>query len=315
MRAQAAIRRVPRELFIPDTIWVTRDDGWNVPLRRQDDPRRWREACHADAAVVTQVDDGAVDIGVEATSSSSAAFAMEAMIEALDLHEGMTVLEIGTGTGYNAAVLAEMVGVENVTTIEIDPVIAAQANRALHNADFPVHVVTGDGVMGYPRKAPYDRIIVTAAAYRIPQAWVKQTRTGGLIVVPWAPTFHTGYPLATLTVRGDGTAEGRFTDCQAAFMALRSQRWPQRLVHATRTRWVAAGEPAERRFGITVTPDQQSIWLDRPEQPVTWENTPRPPCPACGGIGLQRSRGRDADNRLCSACGGTGESNSSASDS
>src|SRR5918999_4152091 len=147
--------------------------------------------------------------GVEATSSSSAPFIMARLIDALELQPGMRVLEIGTGTGYNAAVLARLLGAEHVISVEIDSVAANGARHALQRAGYPVRVVTGDGEDGYPPGAPYDRIIVTASVHTVPMTWVEQTRPGGMILVPWAPTFHPDWPLCRLTVRADGSAAGR----------------------------------------------------------------------------------------------------------
>ncbi len=225
MRAwQQVFRAVPRRWFIPDTIWVRGNDGYMVPLRRTDDPGRWLELCDdLDESIVTQVDDGAERRGVVPTSSSSAPFIMARMLDALDVEPGMRVLEIGTGTGYNAALLAEQVGTDKVTTVEVDPTLAEQARTALKKAGYPIAVVTGDGLEGYPPNAPYDRGVVTAAATRIPYAWIEQTRPGGKIVVPWMTTFDTAGALVPLTVHDDGTASGPLHG-PAAFMALRAQR-------------------------------------------------------------------------------------------
>ena len=117
----AAFEAVPREPFVPDLVWVRRDDGWAVPLHRQDDPDRWRALVHSDDAITTQIDDGATDKGVWPTSSCSAPDVVRQMLELLDLKPGHRVMEIGTGTGWNAALMAEIVEPQNVTTIEIDP--------------------------------------------------------------------------------------------------------------------------------------------------------------------------------------------------
>lgn len=121
-----AVASVPRHLFVPDTIWQVDDSagGRLVPLHRSDDPERWLRHVYSDEAVETQVDDGrpAPDgTGWEVTSSSSQPHLMVGMLNTLDVEPGMRVLEIGTGTGWNAALLAERVGASNVTTIEIDP--------------------------------------------------------------------------------------------------------------------------------------------------------------------------------------------------
>jgi protein-L-isoaspartate(D-aspartate) O-methyltransferase len=110
VNVREALAAVPRELFIPDEIFVRSDTGWLVPLRRSDDPQRWQQHVAADEAVVTRTEfdpaipaelrDAATGRGVEATSSSSAPYIMAHVIDALELQPGMRVLEIGTGTGY-----------------------------------------------------------------------------------------------------------------------------------------------------------------------------------------------------------------------
>jgi protein-L-isoaspartate(D-aspartate) O-methyltransferase len=197
----AAFDAVPREAFVPDLVWVRGDDGWAVPLRRQDDPDAWLALVHSDDAVTTQIDDGATDKGVWPTSSCSAPHVVREMLELLDLERGHRVLEVGTGTGWNAALMAQIVGAEKVTTIEIDPAIAEQAQENLDAVGCSIRVITGDGVAGYPDNAPYDRVIVTAAVAELPYAWVQQTRPRGLLLVPWAPTFHPDSPFAHVKVR------------------------------------------------------------------------------------------------------------------
>jgi protein-L-isoaspartate(D-aspartate) O-methyltransferase len=105
------------------------------------------------------------------------------MTEALDLEGDERVLEIGTGSGYQAAVLSLMV--EGVYTIEILKPLADQARERLQRLGYQnVQVKWGDGYKGWPEKAPFDAIIVTAAPPEIPQALVDQLRVGGRMVVP-----------------------------------------------------------------------------------------------------------------------------------
>ncbi|SNR97623.1 rRNA adenine N-6-methyltransferase family protein [Actinomadura mexicana] len=217
--------------------------------------------------MITQVDDGATERGVWPTSSSSAPRVMAMMLDALDLRPGMRVLEIGTGTGYNAALLAELTGAENVTTVEVDASLADHARRALKRAGYPVIVITDDGMLGHPDHAPYDRIMATAAVREVPYAWVQQVRPGGLILVPWVASFHPDEPLAVLSVGRDGTAEGRF-GLPAWFMPMRSHRLQQQTIRETGERWAAAGEPEASRYGVTVTPAGQRIWLDSPDNRI-----------------------------------------------
>ncbi len=109
------------------------------------------------------------------------------MIEAAELKRGDKVLEVGTGSGYHAAVMAEIVGPEgHVYTIERIPQLAEKAKERLERLGYGdrVTVLVGDGSKGYPPAAPYDKIIVTAAAKRIPEELVKQLKVGGIMVIP-----------------------------------------------------------------------------------------------------------------------------------
>lgn len=114
------------------------------------------------------------------------------MCEAADLDVGMKVLEIGTGSGYHAAVIAEIVAPKeskvkgHVWTIERIPELVEFARKNLENAGYSdkVTVILGDGTLGYKDAAPYDRIIVTAAAPDIPKPLLEQLKVGGKIVIP-----------------------------------------------------------------------------------------------------------------------------------
>ena len=105
------------------------------------------------------------------------------MSQALQLQKNDKVLEIGTGSGYQAAVLAEIV--EQVYTIEIVPALARKARQRLAEMRYDnVDVRLGDGYLGWPEQAPFDAIIVTAAPDHIPPALVEQLRDGGRLVLP-----------------------------------------------------------------------------------------------------------------------------------
>ncbi|MGH3771873.1 MAG: methyltransferase domain-containing protein [Pseudonocardiaceae bacterium] len=224
---------VPRHAFIPDLVWEERRRDL-VPLRRAEDLSRWLGLAYASHRfVVTQVDDGhpvgAGLVGECVSSSASQPNVVALMLAALEVAPGMTVCEIGTGTGYNAALLAQRLGAGQVTTIEVDPGIAAQARAALSTNGFgAVTVVTGDGAHGHPSRAPYDRVLSTAAVGRVPYAWVAQTRPGGRVLTPWGTAYLNG-ALLSLTVDQDGTASGRLVG-NVAFMWLRDQRIPFRWV-------------------------------------------------------------------------------------
>jgi protein-L-isoaspartate(D-aspartate) O-methyltransferase len=156
----AALRAVPREAFLP-----------GMPLAE----------AYGDSPVVTHRDKDGV-----ATSSASAPGIVAAMLAQLDVRAGQRILEIGAGTGYNAALLAHVAGPGGlVTTVELDPHIAADAEGALVAAGYSrVTVIAGDGEYGHATDAPYDRIVVTAGAWELPRAWADQLAPGGLLVFP-----------------------------------------------------------------------------------------------------------------------------------
>jgi protein-L-isoaspartate(D-aspartate) O-methyltransferase len=235
---RAAFLAVPRHLFVPDLVWCEGEDGAGPhPLRRAEQPELWLEMVYRDEPVITQINDG-VSLACPAgsakstlmlqsvyTSSTSMPSVVAEMLSALRAEPGMSVLEIGTGTGWNTALLAHRLGGEHVTTIEIDPHISAHAQTALVEAGYgAVSMLTGDGALGYPRRAPYDRVISTACVYQVPYPWIAQTRPGGLVLTPWGTEYYNGHLLA-LTVAGDGSATGRIVG-KTAFMALRDQRIP-----------------------------------------------------------------------------------------
>jgi protein-L-isoaspartate(D-aspartate) O-methyltransferase len=106
------------------------------------------------------------------------------MLEVANLKKGMAVLEIGCGSGYNAALIAEIVGQDYVTSIERISELAEWGKKNLESEGYTIEVVVGDGTLGYPEKAPYQRIISTAAAPSIPSPWVDQLDMEGSIVCP-----------------------------------------------------------------------------------------------------------------------------------
>lgn len=220
--------QVPRSWFIPHTIWIDDPDGRGfTAVSKDNDPQRWEAAVAANAPVITQINLGGphTQDGQNYPSSSSSQPSIVAdMFAALDPQRGDAVLEIGTGTGWNAALLAHRVGpAGRVTTIEIDPGIAAGARTALDAAGYRLQVITGDGTVGYPPGAPYDRVISTASVREIvPRAWLEQLRPGGRLVTPWGTDYGNG-ALLTLTVEGGGIATGRFSG-NLAFMRLRSHQ-------------------------------------------------------------------------------------------
>lgn len=150
-RVLDTMARVPRHLFVPD---AARDEAYG---------------------------DHPLPIGHGQTISQP--YIVAFMSEALRLEPAHRVLEIGTGSGYQAAVLAELAG--EVYTIEIIDELATRARQILADNGYRnVRVRTGNGYLGWPEHAPYDRIMVTAAPDEVPQALVEQLKIDGLMAIP-----------------------------------------------------------------------------------------------------------------------------------
>jgi len=150
-RVLRAMGAVPRELFVPE------------PLRRR------------------AYDDAALPIGGGQTISQP--YMVAKICEALALHGGERVLDVGTGSGYQAAVLAELA--EEVDTIERRPELAELARQNLGAAGYDrVRVHTGDGSRGLPERAPFDAVAVAAAAPELPQTLYEELEPRGRLVVP-----------------------------------------------------------------------------------------------------------------------------------
>lgn len=126
--------------------------------------------------------DAPLPIGWGQTISAPSMIAL--MLEVSDLKNGIKTLEIGTGSGYNAALIAEICGEENVVTIERIPEVYQFGMENLKRARYNVKIVLGDGTKGFEEDAPYDRIIATAAAPEIPKSWKDQLKEGGMIIAP-----------------------------------------------------------------------------------------------------------------------------------
>ncbi|MBT2508026.1 methyltransferase domain-containing protein [Streptomyces sp. ISL-98] len=212
--------RVPRHAFVPPTIW--RQGPERCELVTTD--AEWRQLVSSDEPVVTQVDDGALDGPGEATCANSQPSLVAGMLQHLDVQDGDKVLEIGTGTGYVAALLSERLGDEQVFSVEIDPILARQARQRLAAAGYAPSVVTTDGEHGWAQAAPYDRLISTCALRRVPYELVRQMRPGGMLVTPLAREFWSG-AIVQLSVQEGSRASGPFRG-GASYMPMRSHRVP-----------------------------------------------------------------------------------------
>ncbi len=178
-RVEHALRLVPRHLFLPDV---------DVAV------------AYLDTAVLFKRSLDGTPI-----SSASQPTMVAAMLELLDVRSGHRVLEVGTGTGYNAALLAVLVGHEgSVVTVELEDDLAANAARVLAAMGAGgVEVVCGDGAAGHPPGAPYDRVIVTAGASDPSGAWTQQLAEGGRVVAPVVGDDGVGSVVVLDEVDGD----------------------------------------------------------------------------------------------------------------
>ena len=181
---EAAFRKVPRHPFIDHFYLLEKKDRrmqWHeVQSSTVQNSDAWLRAVYANQPIVT-----AFDAYNTPTSSSSSPDAMAFMLEQLQLAPGTRVLEIGTGTGYNAALLAHIVGdPHKVFTVEIDDALAHRAQHILDQVSGKgITVYPGDGLRGYAPGAPYDRIIATGSYHRVPRDWLDQLQPGGILLM------------------------------------------------------------------------------------------------------------------------------------
>lgn len=349
---RSAFAAMPRHLFVPRFFKNDPKRGWCAVDQSDDD---YLDLVYRNEALITQLDGypdswekarDDVYVGGHVTSSSSAPGLMAAMLDALQVEPGMKVLEIGTGTGYNAAILCHRLGHKHVTTVDIDPHLINSARERLTQLGYHPTSTTSDAIIEVPG-GPYDRIIATVGLRRIPHVWLTVVRPGGLILANLYSDLATNAIFA-LTVHDNGTASGRapvggtfmptrdnimpfnFTlhdggngdststqlpgdvlndfgpfylfaslimrDVQVHYFPTRSghrpgllgrdRSWAYELngtavhggprnlwneletVHAL---WQSHGQPGREQLGMTVTENQQSFWIDSPDQVIHTE--------------------------------------------
>jgi len=213
-----AFERVPRHPFVPRIVgcWPPLAGETDVLFDRDSDPDRWLELVYSDRLLLI-ADDG------ERQSSSSRPSVMARFLELLDIQDGNSVLEIGTGSGYNAAILCEWLGSERVTSIDIDGELVEEARRRLGSCGYRPTLAVADGWDGYPAGSPFDRIQATCSVPRVPDAWTRQLRPGGVIVTPLRGGRFDAAGLVALRLRDDGSLVGRLHPKGAAFMPMRRE--------------------------------------------------------------------------------------------
>ncbi|MBO0707358.1 MAG: methyltransferase domain-containing protein [Candidatus Dormibacteraeota bacterium] len=245
-----ALRVVPREVFLP---------GLDL------------DEAYRDIAVPTHRDQTG-----EVVSSCSQPSMVALMLEQLSARPGQRVLEIGAGTGYNAALLKHLVGPGGrVVSIDVDPEICVEARARTQAAGAEVEVEIGDGALGWPAAAPYDRIEVTAAAGDLPTAWWDQLGETGRLVVP----LHLG-PRAEASVAWEraGTALRALSRLPCGFLALRGEppSAPRRepplgpLLFGRHALQAFRGEPLQLPPGTVVVRRPVTTFAFLPEKAQEW---------------------------------------------
>jgi methyltransferase of ATP-grasp peptide maturase system len=220
-----ALLAVPRHEFVP-RYYVPESDA--RPLRwvthephDTESIQRWLDLVYSPTTLITALADY-VDRGIRApVSSSTKPDLMIRMLEALDVTDGMRVLEIGTGTGYNAALLAHRLGSQHVCSVDIDPQLVSDARQRLAKLGYTPTVVTADGTDGLAEHAPFDRLIATCAVFAVPGTWIEQLRPGGLALAHVEGPLGAGNLIALR--RGSAPVlQGRFLPWWGCFMRRRA---------------------------------------------------------------------------------------------
>ncbi|RNL83982.1 ATP-grasp peptide maturase system methyltransferase [Halostreptopolyspora alba] len=246
-----AFAQVPRHVFVPHAgVLETTAEGSRYTLLSGDAPDqrdRWLRLVYSDTTLITQLAGHPIEEQVrdgvgrgQATSSSTAPSLMAWMLETLDASEGHQVLEIGTGSGYNAALLSHRLGDAHVVSVDIDAHLVSAARERLDRVGHTPELHVGDGREGYPDRAPYDRVIATCSLPYLPPAWVAQTRPGGLILANIAGPLAGAMLLAE--VSEGNVAQGRFLPRWAGFMWARPG--------FTKARDITAHDTSEGRYEV-----------------------------------------------------------------
>ena len=280
-RVERAFRAVQRHRLL-ETFYHRGAEG---RVRIRHDPAHPREEhlelIYADTVLATRYIDGLP------ASSTSQASLVARMLELLDLAEGMRVLEVGAGTGYNAALMAEIVGDQRlVITTDVLEDVVDQTARLLADAGYPrIRVLLRDGFEGAPADGPFDRIVATVGCSDLSPQWAGQLAGGGAMLVPLQ--HADGHPLVLLRRDGD-VLRGKMVTW-TGFMPVRGplyieDLWPRGMAMADPAEVVHEPDP-EPRFGPP--------WSDEPCYPADDE------ADFLFFLGL-------ADRRACSALDGPG---------
>jgi protein-L-isoaspartate(D-aspartate) O-methyltransferase len=254
----AAFRATPRHAFLDHVyLYQRKHDRWKAVPTQPPEGDVLR-LIYADRALITKVAHAAPGGPEMPISSSSQPSLMSQMLEDLRVASGMRVLEVGAGTGYNAALLAHIAAPSTVWSVEVDRGVLAEAREHLRKfPDLRVDLRQVDGRAGLAEEGPFDRIIVTAGSPDLEPCWLRQTRDGGILLAPLVLAPGLAY-----VVRGcvnGGVFEGRLTRT-AWFLPLRGEREFQREEGSS------AMPPASAR----TAPAPWADWMESKRSRVGW---------------------------------------------
>ncbi|MGW8847793.1 methyltransferase domain-containing protein [Streptomyces xiamenensis] len=241
-RWRAAVAAVPRHEFVP--YWWTQEDHGISLHDGPADPEHWRDSTYSNRSLVTSVgghhaDNASADDSPTGRPTSSAT--LPSLLLQMYRHARIgphdCVLDVGTGSGYGTALLAQRLGDNRVSSIDIDPYLVETARERLASIDrYPlVEVADATG----PIPGVYDRIIATVAVPHIPVSWLTALRPGGRLVTTIASTSL----IITATRQGDGSAVGRVEWDRAGFMVTRSGLdYPAGAAAVVESAWTTHGD-------------------------------------------------------------------------
>jgi protein-L-isoaspartate O-methyltransferase len=268
---RAALIAIPRHALVPLYFSQNGDATWRETT---DSDPTYLEDVYSNKPLVTALASDTSGFNEPASSSSQPSL-MIRMLESLKLHSGDRVLEIGTGTGYNAALLSHRLGERNVYSVDIDEHLIEDARRRLRDIGYSPSLAAIDGALGWPEHGSYSKIIATCSVPVVPWTWAAQTEVGGQVLVDIKIGPSAGN-LALLDRLPD-RLEGRFLPQWATFMTIRRRKQPESPIrdepdyHVRKTRttgvdpepwnnlvvWFLARfrQPPGLNHGVTLNPD------------------------------------------------------------
>lgn len=218
---RTAVCAVPRHELVPSYYEQDTITGqWQLVDATAPEMRaRWLDLVYSDTTLITAVaeyEDVSRTRQLPVSSATKPGLAMR-MLEELDVHDGHRVLEIGTGSGYTAALLCARLGSANVYSVDLRPELIQAARERLARIGCQPTLAAVDGATGLPEHAPYDRVVATCATPTVPRSWIEQTRPGGVLLIDLKRSMAGN--LVKLHSEGH-RVEGRFLPWWAGFMAM-----------------------------------------------------------------------------------------------